>query len=113
MALLADDGEKFGGWPGTREWVYEKGWFDRFGAEIRTLVEEGTIVLSTLEDVRRAVPCGGLAYLPTASYREMEGGPSRLIRNCDSAPSSTNSVPSASRVPRGRSSADHTGATSW
>lgn len=73
MALLADDGEKFGGWPGTREWVYEKGWFDRFGAEIRTLVEEGTIVLSTLEDVRRAVPCGGLAYLPTASYREMEG----------------------------------------
>src|SRR5262249_30274246 len=24
FALLADDGEKFGGWPGTREWVYEK-----------------------------------------------------------------------------------------
>ena len=73
MALLADDGEKFGGWPGTREWVYEKGWFDRFGEEIRALVEEGTIILSTLEEVRRAVPCGGLAYLPTASYREMEG----------------------------------------
>ena len=33
MALLADDGEKFGGWPGTKEWVYEKGWFDRFGAD--------------------------------------------------------------------------------
>lgn len=73
MALLADDGEKFGGWPGTKEWVYEKGWFDRFGTTIRGLVDEGTIVLSTLADVLREVPCGGLAYLPTASYREMEG----------------------------------------
>ncbi len=72
MALLADDGEKFGGWPGTKEWVYEKGWFDRFGVAIRELVDEGTIVLSTLADVLREVPCGGLAYLPTASYREME-----------------------------------------
>lgn len=73
MALLADDGEKFGGWPGTKEWVYEKGWFDRFGEMIRELVHEGSIVLSTLGDVLREVPCGGLAYLPTASYREMEG----------------------------------------
>lgn len=73
MALLADDGEKFGGWPGTKEWVYEKGWFDRFGVAIRELVDEGTIVLSTLADVLREVPCGGIAYLPTASYREMEG----------------------------------------
>ena len=73
MALLADDGEKFGGWPGTKEWVYEKGWFDRFGVAIRELVDDGTIVLSTLADVLREVPCGGLAYLPTASYREMEG----------------------------------------
>ena len=30
-------------------------------------------MLSTLADVLREVPCGGLAYLPTASYREMEG----------------------------------------
>ena len=30
LAVLADDGEKFGGWPGTREWVYEKGWLDGF-----------------------------------------------------------------------------------
>jgi alpha-amylase len=73
MALLADDGEKFGGWPGTKAWVYEQGWFDRFGVMIRTLVDEGSIVLSTLADVLHEVPCGGLAYLPTASYREMEG----------------------------------------
>ena len=25
LAVLADDGEKFGGWPGTKEWVYERG----------------------------------------------------------------------------------------
>ncbi len=25
LAVLADDGEKFGGWPGTREWVYDEG----------------------------------------------------------------------------------------
>ena len=35
LAVLADDGEKFGGWPGTKEWVYGKGWLDRFMAHDR------------------------------------------------------------------------------
>ncbi len=73
LALLADDGEKFGGWPGTKEWVYEKGWFAQFGRAMRELVDEGVIVLSTLAEARGALPSSGLAYLPTASYREMEG----------------------------------------
>lgn len=73
MALLADDGEKFGGWPGTKEWVYEKGWFRQFATEVRGLVAEGVVQLSTVRDVLDHVPSGGLAYLPTASYREMEG----------------------------------------
>jgi hypothetical protein len=73
IALLADDGEKFGGWPGTREWVYEKGWFDGFAAQVNALVEEGIVQLSTLRDALDHVPSGGLAYLPSASYREMEG----------------------------------------
>ena len=73
LAILADDGEKFGGWPGTKEWVYEKGWFDQFGAVVRGLVADGTIVLSTLRDALAALPSSGIAYLPTASYREMEG----------------------------------------
>ena len=30
MALLADDGEKFGVWPDTHHQVYEKGWLDQF-----------------------------------------------------------------------------------
>jgi 4-alpha-glucanotransferase len=73
LAVLADDGEKFGGWPGTREWVYERGWLDRFVATIGGLIEAGEVQLSTLSDALDDVPSGGIAYLPTASYREMEG----------------------------------------
>jgi hypothetical protein len=72
LALLADDGEKFGGWPGTKEWVYGKGWLDRFMAAIGGLIDQGEVVLSRLDDALESVPSGGLAYLPTASYREME-----------------------------------------
>ncbi len=73
LAVLADDGEKFGGWPGTKEWVYERGWLDRFTGTIGELVDGGEVELSTLSDALAAVPSGGIAYLPTASYREMEG----------------------------------------
>ena len=73
LAVLADDGEKFGGWPGTKEWVYGEGWLDRFMATIGGLIDRGEVVLSRLDDALDAVPSGGLAYLPTASYREMEG----------------------------------------
>ncbi len=73
FALFADDGEKFGGWPGTREWVYEKGWLSDFLDVMEGLVASGEIVMSTCADALNAVRSGGLAYLPTASYREMEG----------------------------------------
>ena len=72
LAVLADDGEKFGGWPGTKEWVYERGWLDRFTTTINGLVEGGEVQLSTLSDALDHVPSGGIAYLPSASYREME-----------------------------------------
>jgi 4-alpha-glucanotransferase len=72
LAVLADDGEKFGGWPGTKEWVYDRGWLDRFLATIGGLIERGEVQLSTLTDALNEVPSGGIAYLPTASYREME-----------------------------------------
>ena len=73
LAVLADDGEKFGGWPGTHEWVYGRGWLAQFIDTVGALVESGEVVLSTLADAVAEVPSGGLAYLPTASYREMEG----------------------------------------
>jgi len=37
------------------------------------VIESGEVVLSRFDDALNAVPSGGLAYLPTASYREMEG----------------------------------------
>jgi hypothetical protein len=73
LAVLADDGEKFGGWPGTKEWVYDRGWLDRFVGTIGGLIERGEVQLSTLTEALNEVPSGGIAYLPTASYREMEG----------------------------------------
>lgn len=73
LAVLADDGEKFGGWPGTREWVYDKGWLTRFFAAMKEVIDRGEVILSRFDDALADVPSGGLAYLPTASYREMEG----------------------------------------
>lgn len=72
LAVFADDGEKFGGWPGTREWVYGRGWFNRFYDALDVLVDEGIVSISGGAEAVDAVPAGGLAYLPTASYREME-----------------------------------------
>jgi len=72
LAVLADDGEKFGGWPGTKDWVYGQGWLDRFIATIERLVQNGEARLSRLDEALVAVPSGGIAYLPTCSYREME-----------------------------------------
>ena len=73
LAVLADDGEKFGGWPGTKEWVYERGWLDRFMDVVGGLVEGGEVRLTRLDEALDEVPSNGLAYLPTASYTEMEG----------------------------------------
>jgi 4-alpha-glucanotransferase len=72
LAVLADDGEKFGGWPGTKEWVYGSGWLDTFLQTMGRLTAAGEIQLSTGQEAFRNVPSGGLAYLGTASYREME-----------------------------------------
>ncbi len=72
LAVLADDGEKFGGWPGTYEWVYEREWITRFLDTMLDLAGRGEMQLSTLSSALAAVPSAGIAYLPTASYREME-----------------------------------------
>jgi alpha-amylase len=72
LAVLGDDGEKFGGWPGTHTWVYERGWLDEFLGAMRGAVERGEVKLVDFTTALAEVPGGGLAYLPTASYREME-----------------------------------------
>lgn len=72
LAVLADDGEKFGGWPGTKKWVYDDGWLAAFFREMGKLFAAGEVTLVTGGTALRHVPNGGLAYLGTASYREME-----------------------------------------
>jgi hypothetical protein len=72
LAVLVDDGEKFGGWPGTKDWVYTRGWLAQFCDAIAELVAGGEVQLTTPAAALRDLPSAGLAYLPTASYREME-----------------------------------------
>jgi alpha-amylase len=66
-AILGDDGEKFGVWPGTRKWVYEEGWLERFLA----FVEEAGIRMMTCSEYLDAFPPAGRVYVPPASYEEM------------------------------------------
>src|SRR6266568_41658 len=72
LAVFVDDGEKFGGWPGTKDWVYTRGWLDQFLDAMAALVTAGEVRLTAPGAALRDVRSGGIAYLPTASYREME-----------------------------------------
>ncbi len=70
LAIAADDGEKFGGWPGTSKWVYEDGWLKSF----LDLLEGASdwLVSQTAGEALEEIPPAGLCYLPTSSYVEME-----------------------------------------
>lgn len=69
VLTLADDGEKFGLWPGTYKWVYEEGWLERFLGSL----EENSDWLDTItfSDCLSNFPPSSKVYLPTASYEEM------------------------------------------
>ena len=72
LAIFADDAEKFGGWPGTQEWVFGTGWLDEFLDALLALQDAGEIRLVTGAQALASSARGGLTYLPTGSYREME-----------------------------------------
>jgi len=69
LVVYADDGEKFGTWPGTKKHVYEDGWLARFFG----LLSENTdwIRLTTLGEACRELERPTRIYLPDSSYREM------------------------------------------
>ncbi len=69
LAILGDDGEKFGIWPGTFDHVYTNGWLKRFMDKLSQNLD--WIELSTFSDVIKEVPPLGRIYLPTGSYAEM------------------------------------------
>ncbi|MFA5478709.1 MAG: alpha-amylase/4-alpha-glucanotransferase domain-containing protein [Candidatus Muiribacteriota bacterium] len=69
MLTMADDGEKFGDWPGTYNSVYEKGWLQKF----YTLISEnsGWIKIRLFSEFIQNSDCNGIIYLNNASYNEM------------------------------------------
>lgn len=67
-AVYFDDIEKFGIWPETYEWVYEKGWLQQF---IAGVIASPSIRTATYADFHAARATRGIVYLPTTSYSEM------------------------------------------
>lgn len=69
LALYGDDGEKFGLWPGTYEWVIKKGWLERL---FKAIEDNKEWLQTTLPgDFIASNPPLGRIYLPQASYEEM------------------------------------------
>ncbi|NJE46064.1 DUF1926 domain-containing protein [Thermococcus sp. GR7] len=68
VAVFHDDGEKFGVWPGTYDWVYKKGWLKEFFDRVSS--DERINLMLYSEYLQRFRP-KGLVYLPIASYFEM------------------------------------------
>ncbi|MBN2081539.1 DUF1926 domain-containing protein [bacterium] len=69
LVVFGDDGEKFGVWPDTHEWVYERGWLKDFFETLDGALDWLDIKLpSEVLDSRR--PAGNV-YVPCMSYTEM------------------------------------------
>jgi 4-alpha-glucanotransferase len=70
IVTFADDGEKFGVWPGTYNDVYDEGWLEEF---FRKLSEHSNWIdiVPPGEVLTRGVGLCGRMYLPTSSYAEM------------------------------------------
>ena len=67
-AIIFDDAEKFGMWPGTHEWVYEKGWLKNF---VEAVLADEQIETMHYAEYYEQVRTRGIAYLPNVSYYEM------------------------------------------
>jgi alpha-amylase len=69
FVTYGDDGEKFGMWPGTKEWVWDKGWLESFLSALED--HSDRIRTATFSEALALSPPQGRIYLPTASYDEM------------------------------------------
>lgn len=69
VLTYADDGEKFGLWPGTYDWVYKSGYLDR----LFSFIEESSewLKIKTFNEVLDEEISKGIVYIPPASYDEM------------------------------------------
>ena len=67
-AIIFDDAEKFGLWPKTHEWVYEKKWLSGFVQEV---LAHPQIQTQHYSDYKKQNRSYGIAYLHNTSYFEM------------------------------------------
>ncbi len=67
-AIYFDDIEKFGIWPETYDWVYNRGWLK---ALIEGVLASPKIRTGTYADFHANNATRGIVYLPTTSYSEM------------------------------------------
>jgi len=67
-AILFDDAEKFGLWPKTHAWVYEKGWLAEF---VEAVINHKDIQTQHYNEYMKNNNSLGLAYLNNTSYFEM------------------------------------------
>jgi alpha-amylase/alpha-mannosidase (GH57 family) len=67
-AVYFDDIEKFGIWPETYSWVYERGWLKDF---IEGVLNSDIIEPMRYSDYHAQAKTRGVVYLPTTSYIEM------------------------------------------
>ena len=69
IVCFADDGEKFGVWPGTFDHVYGEGWLEEF---FRKLDEnKNWLKMMHPSEALRTAPPVGRIYIPNGSYAEM------------------------------------------
>jgi len=69
VAMMGDDGEKFGLWPSTHIHCWEKGWMEEFFAALEANAD--WLTLTPPGEYAAQYPALGRVYLPTAAYDEM------------------------------------------
>ena len=68
LVVYADDGEKFGAWPGTYQRVHKDGWLEQFFTQI---AQADFLETTTLEDAWIFQKPQRRVYLPGGAYPEM------------------------------------------
>jgi hypothetical protein len=68
LLTMVDDGEKFGIWPQTWDWVYGRKWLETFFEHLGAADWVRTV---TLHEALSLGKDQGVVHLPTLSYREM------------------------------------------
>ncbi len=69
LFTYGDDGEKFGEWPWTHNWVYKKGWLNNFFRELSK--NKDWLKMVTFSEYLNMYPPLKEVSIPEASYEEM------------------------------------------